>query len=141
MLIHCVPDAIAERTELTPEIESALQAWVAEMKQKGLVPPSDFANTWANAETERKRLRGELLPLLCAVSAGYDVIDRVTATRRSQSRRRTRPHGWARREAPFAAPQARPFMCNRPLDEQKRDFVHQAQFHRREVIGQSRTIR
>ncbi len=35
---------------------------LAEMKQKGLVPPSDFANTWANAETERKRLRGELPP-------------------------------------------------------------------------------
>lgn len=31
-----------------------------EMKRKGLVPPSDFKEHWAKAETERKRLRGEL---------------------------------------------------------------------------------
>jgi hypothetical protein len=32
------------------------------MKQDGLGAPSDFAQTWAKAETERKRLRGELPP-------------------------------------------------------------------------------
>lgn len=32
------------------------------MKREGLVPPSDFTETWAKAETERKRLRGELPP-------------------------------------------------------------------------------
>lgn len=31
-----------------------------EMKRKGLVPPTDFEQTWAAKETERKRLRGEL---------------------------------------------------------------------------------
>jgi hypothetical protein len=35
---------------------------LGEMKRKGLVPPSDFAEHWAKAETERKRLRGELPP-------------------------------------------------------------------------------
>ena len=33
---------------------------LAEMKRKNLVPPSDFKDTWAKAEIERKRLRGEL---------------------------------------------------------------------------------
>ena len=33
---------------------------LGEMKRKGLVPPSDFTETWAKAEAERKRLRGEL---------------------------------------------------------------------------------
>ena len=41
MLIHCVPDAIAERTELTPEIESALLAWVAEMTGRGILLHGD----------------------------------------------------------------------------------------------------
>ena len=35
---------------------------LARMKREGLVPPSDFTETWAKAETERKRLRGELPP-------------------------------------------------------------------------------
>ncbi len=35
---------------------------LGEMKRKGLVPPSDFTETWAKAETERRRLRGELPP-------------------------------------------------------------------------------
>ncbi len=35
---------------------------LAEMRAKGLVPPSDFTETWAKAEVERKRLRGELPP-------------------------------------------------------------------------------
>lgn len=35
---------------------------LAKMKREGLVPPEDFKETWAKAETERKRLRGELPP-------------------------------------------------------------------------------
>jgi hypothetical protein len=35
---------------------------LARMKREGLVPPSDFKETWARAEVERKRLRGELPP-------------------------------------------------------------------------------
>ncbi len=35
---------------------------LAEMKKQGLVPPSDFKDTWEKKETERKRLRGELPP-------------------------------------------------------------------------------
>jgi hypothetical protein len=33
-----------------------------QMKREGLVPPSDFKETWAAKEVERKRLRGELPP-------------------------------------------------------------------------------
>jgi hypothetical protein len=35
---------------------------LGDMRKKGLVPPSDFTETWAKAETERKRIRGELPP-------------------------------------------------------------------------------
>lgn len=35
---------------------------LAEMKRNNLVPPSDFKESWAKADIERKRLRGELPP-------------------------------------------------------------------------------
>jgi hypothetical protein len=35
---------------------------LAEMKAKGLVPPSDFKETWEKAAIERARLRGQLPP-------------------------------------------------------------------------------
>lgn len=35
---------------------------LARMKREGLAPMEDFKETWAKAETERKRIRGELPP-------------------------------------------------------------------------------
>ncbi len=80
MLIHCVPDAIAERTELTPEIESALQAWVAEMTGRGILLHGDRLRPASDATTVK--LRGDD-PLIAdgpfaetkEQIAGYDVID------------------------------------------------------------------
>jgi hypothetical protein len=41
MLIHYVPDAVADREEQTPEIEAALNAWVAEMTGRGIALHGD----------------------------------------------------------------------------------------------------
>lgn len=56
-----------ELEEITPQSVAWVNTGIrygsetlAEMKKKGLVPPSDFKEHWARAETERKRLRGEL---------------------------------------------------------------------------------
>lgn len=57
--------ALEELTDTLPEVlhgERYGREVLDEMKRKGLVPPSDFKETWARAEIERKRLRGELPP-------------------------------------------------------------------------------
>ncbi|MDR2986271.1 MAG: YciI family protein [Nocardiopsaceae bacterium] len=80
MLLHYVPDEIADREEQAPEIESALSTWVAEMTGRGIVLHGDRLRPASTATTVQVR-RGD--PLIAdgpfaetkEQVAGYDVID------------------------------------------------------------------
>jgi hypothetical protein len=80
MLIHYVPDAIAERTEPTPEIEAALAAWVAQWTAQGILLHGDRLRPAADATTVQVRGGDPLIadgPFAETKEqvAGYDVID------------------------------------------------------------------
>jgi hypothetical protein len=80
MLIHCVPDEVAERTALTPESEAALNAWVAEMVGRGIVLHGDRLRPASDATTVRVRGGDPLIadgPFAETKEqvAGYDVIE------------------------------------------------------------------
>jgi hypothetical protein len=51
MLIHYVPDTVAERTEPAPEIEVALGAWVAQWTARGILLHGDRLRPAADATT------------------------------------------------------------------------------------------
>ena len=62
---------------------------LADMKRQNLVPPSDFKETWARAEIERKRLRGELPETTAMREARRkDVMDAIAKVRAGYKPRR-----------------------------------------------------
>jgi hypothetical protein len=80
MLIHYVPDAVAERTELAPEIEAALAAWIAQWTAQGILLHGDRLRPAADATTVQVRGGDQLIadgPFAETKEqvAGYDVID------------------------------------------------------------------
>jgi len=80
LLIHCVPEAVAERTDLEPEVESVLNAWVAEMTGRGILLHGDRLRPASDATTVRVRGRDQLIadgPFAETKEqiAGYGVID------------------------------------------------------------------
>ena len=80
LLIHCVPEVVAERTDLEPEVESVLNAWVAEMTGRGILLHGDRLRPASDATTVRVRGGDQLIadgPFAETKEqiAGYDVID------------------------------------------------------------------
>ena len=80
MLIHCVPDVIAEQTEMTPEVEADLNAWVEEMVGRGILLHGDRLRPASDATTVQVRGGDPLIadgPFAETKEqvAGYDVLD------------------------------------------------------------------
>ncbi len=84
MLIHCVPDSVANRLDLDPQTESELYAWLEEMRGRGVLLDGDRLLPVATARTVQLRA-GEVLiaggPFAETKEqvAGYDVIDCANA--------------------------------------------------------------
>jgi len=80
MLIHYVPDAVAEQAEHSAEIEDALAAWVAQWTARGILLHGDRLRPAADATTVTVRGGEQLIadgPFAETKEqvAGYDVID------------------------------------------------------------------
>ena len=80
MLIHYAPETVTELTEHPPEIEEALEAWVAEWTARGILLHGDRLRPAADATTVRVRSGDQLIadgPFAETKEqvAGYDVID------------------------------------------------------------------